>query len=138
MSQNIDLNLWADCLRAWPNPPESWITWYSRVAKTHMPLWQDLNIANALSLSLTPLDKDENLLKTIGYFWSDALNCFLFGHGPMTITLLDVAMITGLDISSPNPAAHNGRSPLQTFFQSQLHKLGHLHESAHENKRPSD
>ena len=65
-----------------------------------MPLWQDLNIVDALSLSLSPLDKDENLLKTIGYFWSDALNCFLFGHGPMTPTLLDVTMITGLDISS--------------------------------------
>ena len=71
-----------------------------------MPLFQDLNIADALSLSLSPLDKDENLLKTIGYFWSDALNCFLFGHGPMTPTLLDVVMITGLDINSPNPAAH--------------------------------
>ena len=100
MSQDINLNSWADCLRAWPNPPESWITWYSRVAKTYMPLWQELNIADALSLSLSPLDKDENLLKTIGYFWSDALNCFLFGHGPMTPALLDVTMITGLDIRS--------------------------------------
>ena len=45
-------------------------------------------------------------LKTIGYFWSDAMNCFLFGHGPMTPTLLDVTMITGLDIASPNPATH--------------------------------
>ena len=56
--------------------------------------------------SLSPLDKDEFFLKTIGYFWSDALNCFLFGHGPMTLTLLDVTMITGLDIGSPDPAAH--------------------------------
>ena len=66
VSQNIDLNLWADCLRAWPNPPESWTTWYSRVAKAYMPLWHELNIADVLSLSLSPLDKDENLLKTIG------------------------------------------------------------------------
>src|SRR6185436_1567911 len=29
-----------------------------------------------------------------------------FGHGPMTPTLLDVTMITGLDIGSPNPTAH--------------------------------
>src|SRR6185312_11876392 len=43
---------------------------------------------------------------SIGSFWSDALNCFLFGHGPMTPTLLDGTMITGLDIGSPNPAAH--------------------------------
>ena len=53
-----------------------------------------------------PLTKMRNLLKTIGYFWSDALNCFLFGHSPMTHTLLDVTMITGIDIESPNHAAH--------------------------------
>jgi hypothetical protein len=47
-----------------------------------------------------PLEKDENLLKTIGYFWSDALNCFLFRHGPMTPTLMDVVMITGVYIES--------------------------------------
>ena len=51
------------------------------------------------------LEKNENLLKTIGYFWSDALNCFLFGHSTMAPTLMDVAMMTGLDIVSPSPSA---------------------------------
>jgi hypothetical protein len=55
---------------------------------------------------LSPLEKNENLLKTISYFWSDALICFLFGHGPMTPTLIDVVMITGLDISSSSPSAY--------------------------------
>jgi hypothetical protein len=55
---------------------------------------------------LSPLKKNKNLLKTIGYFWSDALNCFLFSHGPMTPTLMDVVMITGLDIASPSPSAY--------------------------------
>jgi hypothetical protein len=50
---------------------------------------------------------NENLLKTIGYFWSDALNCFLFGHSPMSPTLMDVVMITGLDIASPSPSAYS-------------------------------
>jgi hypothetical protein len=65
-----------------------------------------MGIADALSLSLCPLEKDENLLKTIGYFWFDALNCFLFGHGPMTPTLMDVMMITGLDIASSYPSTY--------------------------------
>jgi hypothetical protein len=56
---------------------------------------------------LSPLDKNENLLKTIGYFWSDALNCFLFGHSPMTPTLMDVVMIIGLGIASPSSSAYN-------------------------------
>jgi hypothetical protein len=77
------------------------------VARIHQSTWETIGIADALSLSLSPLDKNENLLKTIGYFWSDALNCFLFGHSPMTPTLVDVVMITGLDIASPSPSAYS-------------------------------
>jgi hypothetical protein len=83
------------------------------VANIYQPLWESIGIADALSLSLSPLEKDENLLKTIGYFWSNALNCFLFGHGPMTPTLLDVMMITGLDISSSCPSTY--RLPVVPF-----------------------
>jgi hypothetical protein len=107
MSQDIDLDSWADSLHAWPNPSEGWVAWYNRMARVHQSTWETIGIANALSLSLPPLDKNENLLKTIGYFWSDALNCFLFGHSPMTPTLMDVVMITGLDIASPSPSAYS-------------------------------
>jgi hypothetical protein len=76
VSQDIDLDSWADSLRAWPNSPEGWVSWYNRMARVHQSIWEVIGIADALSLSLSPLDKNENLLKTIGYFWSDALNCF--------------------------------------------------------------
>jgi hypothetical protein len=107
VSQDIDLDSSADSLHAWPNPPEGWVSWYNRMARVHQSTWEAIGIADALSLSLSPLDKTENLLKTIGYFWSDALNCFLFGHSPMTPTLMDVVMITGLDIVSLSPSAYN-------------------------------
>jgi hypothetical protein len=61
-------------------------------------------VADALSLSLSPLEKDENLLKTI-VFLSDALNCFIFGHRPMSPTLMDVVMIIGQDIKSASHSA---------------------------------
>jgi hypothetical protein len=77
------------------------------MARAHQSIWEAIGIADALSLSLSLLDKNENLLKTIGYFWSDTLNCFLFGHSPMTLTLIDVVMITDLDIASPSPSAYN-------------------------------
>jgi hypothetical protein len=77
------------------------------MARAHQSTWEAIGIADALSLSLSPLDKNENLLKTIGYFWSDALNCSLFGHSLMTPTLMDVVMITGLDIASSSPSAYN-------------------------------
>jgi hypothetical protein len=77
------------------------------VVRVHQSTWETIGIADALSLSLSPLDKNKNLLKTIGYFWSDALNYFLFGHSLMTPTLMDVVMIIGLDIASPSPSAYS-------------------------------
>jgi hypothetical protein len=75
------------------------------MARVHQSTRETIGIADALSLSLSPLDKNEKLLKTIGYFWSDALNYFLFGHCPMIPTLMDVVMITSLYIASPSPSA---------------------------------
>jgi hypothetical protein len=43
---------------------------------------------------------NESLLIATSYFWSDALNSFLFDHGPMAPALADVLLLTGLDISS--------------------------------------
>jgi hypothetical protein len=107
VSQDIDLDCWADNLRAWANPPKGWVSWYNRMMRVHQSTWEAIGIADALSLSLSPLDKNENIPKTISYFWSDGLNCFLFGHSLMTPTLMDVVMITGLDIASPSPSAYN-------------------------------
>jgi hypothetical protein len=46
------------------------------------------------------MSRNESLLIVASYFWYDALNAFLFGHGPMAPTLADVLVLTGLDISS--------------------------------------
>jgi hypothetical protein len=107
VSQDIDLDSWADSLRAWPNPLEGWVACYNRGARVHQSTWETIGIANALSLSLSPLDKNENLMRTIGYFWTDALKYFLFGHSPMTPILMDVVMITNLDTTSPSPSAYS-------------------------------
>jgi hypothetical protein len=45
--------------------------------------------------------KSEPMLASASYFWSDAINAFLFGLGPTTTTLLDVMMFTGLNITTP-------------------------------------
>jgi hypothetical protein len=107
VSQDLDLDSWAESIRVWPNPLEGWVAWYNRMVRVHQFTWKTIGIADALSLSLSPLDKNENLLKTISYSWSDALNCFLFGHSPMTPTLMDVVKIIGLDITSPSPSTYS-------------------------------
>jgi hypothetical protein len=68
VSQDIDLDSWTGSLHAWPNPLEGWVAWYNRMARVHQSTWETIGIADALSLSPSPLDKNENLLKTIGYF----------------------------------------------------------------------
>jgi hypothetical protein len=42
--------------------------------------------------------KNEDLLIAAYHFWSNGVNAFLFGHGPMSPTLANVYMITGPDI----------------------------------------
>lgn len=50
-------------------------------------------------------------MSAASYFWSNAMNGFLFKQGPMTPTLLDITMITGLDItSSVNPVGLNTKN----------------------------
>ena len=46
------------------------------------------------------------MLISASYFWSDALNAFMFNHGPMMPTLMDVLMLTGLNIHAADRPFH--------------------------------
>jgi hypothetical protein len=61
--------------------------------------WENLRIAHCLELSLAETPKNENLLIAACHFWSNGANAFLFGHEPMSLTLADVYMITGLGVT---------------------------------------
>jgi hypothetical protein len=95
--------LWQDAFKNWPLPPiAGWKNWYQRVladksARTQN--WDTLRIAQCLELSLAENPKNEDLLIAACHFWSNGVNAFLFGHGPMSPTLADVYMITGLNIT---------------------------------------
>jgi hypothetical protein len=52
-----------------------------------------------LELSLAETPKNESLLIAACHFWSNGVNAFLFGHGPMSPTLADVYMMTDLDVT---------------------------------------
>lgn len=51
------------------------------------------------------MERNDSLLIATSHFWSDAINAFLFKHGPMTPTLADVLMLTGLNIHSSDQTA---------------------------------
>jgi hypothetical protein len=65
-----------------------------------MTHWEEIGISQALALTAADMAKDEPMMVAATHFWSTAINAFLFSQGPMTPTLLDIIMITGLDITS--------------------------------------
>ena len=61
--------------------------------------WELYDLNQCLTLSLYGMERSDSLLIVASYFWSNALNAFIFGHGLMTITLVDVYMLTDLRIT---------------------------------------
>ena len=57
------------------------------------------DLTQCFTLSLSGMERNDSLLISTSYFWSNALNAFVFCHGPMTITLADVYMLTSLRIT---------------------------------------
>ena len=45
------------------------------------------------------MKRNDSILISASYFWFNTLNAFVFGHGPMTITLADIYMLTVLRIT---------------------------------------
>nr|AAT01408.1 hypothetical protein [Oryza sativa Japonica Group] len=73
--------------------------------------WDEIGIGQALDLTIANSANDEPLMAAASYFWSNIINTFLFNQGPMTPTLIDITMITGLDVtSSANPMSMNTKN----------------------------
>ena len=85
--------------RNWPKMPKGWRNWFRRVSEKKGGDWELYDLNQCLTLSLSGIERNDSLLIFASYFWSNALNAFVFGHGPMTITLADVYMLTGLRIT---------------------------------------
>ena len=56
---------------------------------------------NQCLMLLSGMERNNSFLISVSYFWSNTLNAFVFCHGPMTIILVDVYMLTGLRITGP-------------------------------------
>nr|BAD69237.1 aminotransferase-like [Oryza sativa Japonica Group] len=93
---------------------KSWPVWYKRISDSKQAHWDEIGISQALALTVANSAKDEPLLAAATYFWSNTLNAFLFNQGPMTPTLLDIIMLTGLDVtSSANPMSLNTKNTFE-------------------------
>jgi hypothetical protein len=99
---SLNLADWDTYFRSWIGYVKGWRDWYLRVFAKNRKSWEQYKINQCIALSLSEMSRNESLLIATSYLWSDALNAFLFGHGPMAPTLVDVLLLTCLDISSPD------------------------------------
>nr|AAM14681.1 Unknown protein [Oryza sativa Japonica Group]AAN04931.1 Putative retroelement [Oryza sativa Japonica Group]AAP52171.1 hypothetical protein LOC_Os10g06400 [Oryza sativa Japonica Group] len=113
---NPDLGHWKNTFKSWPSlektsPEKSWITWFKRMSASKRVHWNEIGIGQALDLTIANSAKEEPLMAAASYFWSNTINAFLFNQGPMTLTLIVIIMITGLDVtSSANPMSLNTKN----------------------------
>nr|CBG76433.1 OO_Ba0013J05-OO_Ba0033A15.20 [Oryza officinalis] len=91
---------WKHTFRSWPSKLTGFRTWYKWIAAAKQIHWDEIGIGQCIALSLADTKKNEPLMSAATYFWSSTLNAFLFRQGPMTPTLIDIKMLTGLDIHS--------------------------------------
>ncbi|CAN1145233.1 hypothetical protein LINPERHAP2_LOCUS14571 [Linum perenne] len=86
-------------ITSWPLNDSDFNKWYMRLAadKGTTKLWSKAGINRLLALSARIPEPDNQLFKAILCFWCTGSNCFIFRHpiGAMTITLMDLAALTG-------------------------------------------
>ncbi len=116
---NPNIGHWKNTFKSWPSieksaPEKSWPVWYKRVSASKQAHWDEIGIGQALALTIANSAKDKPLMAAAAYFWSNTLNALLFNQGPMTPTLLDITMITGLDVTSlANPMSLNTKNTFE-------------------------
>jgi len=96
----VDSSSWNKTpFRNWPKAPKGWRNWFRRISEKRGGDWELYDLNQCLTLSLFDMERNDSLLISASYFWSNALNAFIFCHSAMTITLADVYMLTGLRVT---------------------------------------
>ena len=79
---NPNLGHWKNTFKSWPSLEKSWPVWYKRISASKQVHWDELGIGQALALTIANSAKDEPLMVSASYFWSNDLTAFLFTQGP--------------------------------------------------------
>lgn len=94
--------------------------WFDRIARLKSSLWKTWDLDEIIRLSTFDIPANYDALLPLLGFWSTKFNMFIFPWGSLTLTLLDVAAITGLPIYCT--AIHPCKLPQKVnFTQSTRH-----------------
>ncbi|CAL1387571.1 unnamed protein product [Linum trigynum] len=104
--------------------------WHGRLANDAATVsqWRALGLDRFISLCLEPPKPDPELFKAAICFWSTESNCFVLPLGSMTITLLDIAALTG--ISKPRVQSRRALDPATSIA------FDRSYESLYNNNAP--
>ena len=59
---------------------KGWRNWFCRVSEKKGGDWELYDLNQCLTLSLSKMERNDSLLIAASYFWSNALNAFIFGQ----------------------------------------------------------
>jgi hypothetical protein len=100
----IDLNNWPTTAKSqkvtgyWPLPDDEFKKWRNNMATQHENLWKEIGIYDPIMLSTQQCKGEKNLFLAALCFWNTSSNTFDFPKGHMSISLLDVLVISGFPI----------------------------------------
>ena len=84
--------------KSWPRALDGWVAWVTRLSLYFRGLWIALGIEWFIHLITINTSLDVELMSIALKFWSKSINSFMLPFGPMSITLRDITVLTGLPI----------------------------------------
>lgn len=82
--------------------PENYLSWLVKIEKQKIHVWKEMEIFDIVPLSKVGPSYCQTMLITSLYFWDNTHNNFHFPCGMLTLTLFDIAAITGLRPTGEN------------------------------------
>lgn len=108
--------------KAWPKLTPEWTKWLARMEHFFGQTWRDRGLYDSIKMAEQEIHMDQPLLAAALCFWSSATNTLNLPLGPMTITLLDMAVIFGF---RPGGLVICASSQFPSDFRSSLRPKTH-------------
>ncbi|XP_055962345.1 uncharacterized protein LOC126687881 [Mercurialis annua] len=84
--------------KSWPRLTTGWTLWIARLRLYFEKDWERLGLLQLIRMSEQSFDFHAGMCRSFLRYWSPSANSFLFPCGPMSVTLKDVFMLTGLPV----------------------------------------
>ncbi|XP_055959740.1 uncharacterized protein LOC126656871 [Mercurialis annua] len=85
-------------IKSWPRQPPRWTDWVARLRPYFQRDWRRLGLLQLIEISDRHIELNAGMCRSFLRYWSSSANSFIFPFGPMSVTLKDVFMLTGLPV----------------------------------------